>query len=62
MSEGPRPELLVPGTVPLAQLERIYRTGAAAVLSPAARPAVEAAAARNAEAAAGDAAVYGVNT
>ncbi|MFZ5710536.1 MAG: histidine ammonia-lyase [Pseudomonadota bacterium] len=62
MSEGPRPELLVPGAAPLSQLERIYRTGAAAALSPEARPAVEAAAARIAEAAAGDAAVYGVNT
>nr|WP_245211836.1 histidine ammonia-lyase [Neoroseomonas oryzicola] len=51
-----------PGAVTLAQLEHIYRTEAPATLSPAARPAVEAAAARVAEAAAGETAVYGVNT
>ena len=56
------PEILHPGAVTLAQLERIYRTGAPATLSPAARPGVEAAAARVAAAAAGDTAVYGVNT
>lgn len=56
------PEILQPGAVTLAQLERIYRTEAPAALSSAARPAVEAAAARVAEAAAGDTAVYGVNT
>ncbi len=56
------PEILLPGATSLAQLERIYRTEKPAVLSPAARPAVEAAAARVAEAAAGEAAVYGVNT
>lgn len=56
------PEILHPGAVTLAQLERIYRSEAPATLSPAARPGVEAAAARVAEAAAGDTAVYGVNT
>ena len=56
------PEILIPGETGLAQLERIWRTGAPAVLSPAARPAVEAAAARVAEAAQGEVAVYGVNT
>ncbi|MBR0658953.1 histidine ammonia-lyase [Roseomonas oryzicola] len=56
------PEILQPGAVTLAQLEHIYRTEAPATLSPAARPAVEAAAARVAEAAAGETAVYGVNT
>ncbi|WP_168733060.1 histidine ammonia-lyase [Aliigemmobacter aestuarii] len=56
------PETLIPGAVTLAQLERIYRNEAPAVLSPDARPAVETAAARVAEAAAGDQAVYGVNT
>jgi histidine ammonia-lyase len=56
------PEILIPGKTGLAQLERIWRSGAPAALSPAARPAVEAAAARVAEAAQGDVAVYGVNT
>ncbi len=56
------PEILHPGAVTLAQLERIYRTEAPATLVAAARPTVEAAAARVAEAAAGDTAVYGVNT
>jgi histidine ammonia-lyase len=56
------PEILIPGAVTLAQLERLYRTEAPAILSPDARPAVESAAARVAEAAAGTAAVYGVNT
>ena len=56
------PETLIPGRTPLAQLERIYRTGAAARLAPQARPAIEAAAARIATAAAGEEAVYGVNT
>ncbi len=56
------PEILHPGETTLAQLERLYRTGAPAALAPAARAGVEAAAARIATAAAGDAAVYGVNT
>jgi histidine ammonia-lyase len=56
------PEILIPGETGLAQLERIWRTGAPARLSPSARPAVEAAAAFVAEAAQGDVAVYGVNT
>ena len=56
------PELLIPGAVPLAQLERLWRSGAAAALAPAARPGIEAAAARIAAAAAGSDAVYGVNT
>jgi len=56
------PEILIPGATTLAQLRRIYRTGAAAILSPEARPAVERACARVAAAAAGEAAVYGVNT
>lgn len=53
---------LVPGAVTLSELEQLYRTDAAAVLDPACRPAVEAAAARIAAAAAGEAPVYGVNT
>jgi len=56
------PEILIPGATGLAQLERIWRSGAPAVLAPEARPGVEAARARVAEAAAGDAPVYGVNT
>ncbi len=56
------PETLHPGSTTLEQLERLYRTQAPAVLAPAARAEVDAAAARIAAAAAGDAAVYGVNT
>ena len=56
------PEILHPGTTTLAQLEHIYRTTAPARLPATARPAVDAAAARIAAAAAGTAAVYGVNT
>ena len=56
------PETLFPGQTTLAQLERLYRSGAPARLAPAARAGVEAAAARIAAAAAGNAAVYGVNT
>ena len=55
-------ETLIPGAVTLAQLERIYRSGAAARLDESARPGVERAASRIAAAAAGSAAVYGVNT
>ena len=56
------PEILIPGATTLEQLERLYRSQAPAVLAPDARAGVEAAAARIAAAAAGDAAVYGVNT
>ena len=56
------PETLIPGATTLAQLERLYRTGSPARLDPAARPAVETAAARIAQAAAGSDPVYGVNT
>jgi histidine ammonia-lyase len=56
------PETLVPGATALSHLERIWRGGAPARLAPSARAGVEAAAARVAEAAAGSAAVYGVNT
>ncbi len=56
------PETLTPGDVTLAQLERIWRGGAAAVLAPTSRAGVEAAALRVAAAAAGSEAVYGVNT
>ncbi len=54
-------ETLLPGRTSLAQLQRIY-LGAPARLDPAARQGVEAAAAQIAAAAAGEAAVYGVNT
>ena len=54
--------ILTPGKTTLATLARIYSSGAAATLSPACKPAVEAAAARIATAAAGAAPVYGVNT
>lgn len=55
-------ETFDPGKTQLAQIERLWRSGAPARLSPAARPAVESAAARIAQAAAGSAPVYGVNT
>ncbi len=55
-------ETLIPGATSLAQLERIYRAQSAAVLDPSARAGVEQAAAHIAAAAAGDVAVYGVNT
>lgn len=54
--------ILTPGAAPLTQLETLWREGAAFRLDPAARPAVEAAAARVRQAAEGGAAVYGVNT
>jgi histidine ammonia-lyase len=57
-----QPETLIPGATTLSQLRHIWQEGAAAVLDPAARPGVERAAARIAEAAAGTEAVYGVNT
>ena len=54
--------ILAPGSVTLAMLETIWREGKAPRLDPAARHAVEAAAAMVAAAAAGGAPVYGVNT
>jgi len=54
--------ILTPGTATLAQLEDVYRTGSAVTLDRACRARVEAAAQRVAEAAAGDAAIYGINT
>lgn len=56
------PETLIPGQTTLAQLQRIYRDEAPALLAAQARPGIEAAAAQIAVAAAGDLAVYGVNT
>ena len=56
------PEILIPGQTTLAQLERMYRTGAPAELPAAARAGIDRAAAIIATAAAGDTAVYGVNT
>ncbi|NOE19484.1 histidine ammonia-lyase [Ruegeria atlantica] len=53
---------LTPGTVTLSQLEQIFREECAVRLDPACRPAVEEAHKRIADAAAGEAAVYGVNT
>jgi histidine ammonia-lyase len=53
---------LHPGAVPLATLERLYRTPEPARLDDAFRPGIAAAAARIAEIAGGTAAVYGINT
>ncbi len=53
---------LTPGAVTLADLETIWRDTVAVRLDPQARPQIEAAAAIVAKAAAGDVAVYGVNT
>jgi len=53
---------MIPGTVTLATLEQIWRNGTPARLAPSARAGVEAAAAMVAEAAAGEAPVYGINT
>ena len=58
----PELETLIPGAVTLAQLERIYRNGSAARLDDSARAGVDRAASCIAQAAAGSAAVYGVNT
>ncbi|NBZ87558.1 histidine ammonia-lyase [Stagnihabitans tardus] len=55
-------EILIPGQTSLAQLEHIWRTEAPARLHDSARPGIEAACAHIAKAAAGSAAVYGVNT
>ncbi|NEX46353.1 histidine ammonia-lyase [Pseudotabrizicola algicola] len=54
--------ILTPGAVPLATLRTLYWQGGAPRLSPECAPAIARAAARIAEVAAGDAAVYGVNT
>lgn len=54
--------ILTPGAVPLATLRDLYWQGGAPRLSPDCAPAIARAAARIAEVAAGDAAVYGVNT
>jgi histidine ammonia-lyase len=54
--------VLTPGAATLSDLEAIWREGRAARLDPAARDAVEAAAAVVDAAARGDAPVYGVNT
>jgi histidine ammonia-lyase len=56
------PEILIPGQVTLAQLERIFRLGLPARLDASARPGILAAAAHITKAANGTAAVYGVNT
>ncbi len=53
---------LTPGAVTLADLERIYREEADVRLDDACRPAMQRAADRIAAAAAGEAAIYGVNT
>jgi len=54
--------VLTPGRATLEQLEQVWRDELAVSLDPAARDGVEAAARKVEEAAAGDAAVYGVNT
>lgn len=54
--------ILTPGAATLTELEEIYETGCSVTLDRACRPKVEAAAMRVAEAAAGEAAVYGINT
>ena len=56
------PETLLPGSVPLATLRRIYWLGETPGLAPSAAAGIARSAARIAEVAAGDAAVYGVNT
>ncbi len=53
---------LTPGAVSLAQLEQVFRDECAVQLDPACHPGIQAAHARIADAAAGEAAVYGVNT
>ncbi|PJF09877.1 histidine ammonia-lyase [Pseudorhodobacter sp. MZDSW-24AT] len=54
--------ILTPGAVPLATLRALYWQGGAPRLSPDCAPAIARAAARIAQVAAGEAAVYGVNT
>jgi histidine ammonia-lyase len=56
------PHILVPGAVTLADLEQIYWHGTPIRLAPEAMPGIDRAAARIAEVAAGNEAVYGVNT
>lgn len=56
------PETLIPGATTLAQLERLWREERPATLDASARPGIKAAAARIAQAAQGEAPVYGVNT
>lgn len=56
------PEILIPGHVSLAQLERIFRLGLPARLDDSARPGIDRAASHIAAAASGTVAVYGVNT
>lgn len=58
----PETLILTPGEATLAQLERIWREGLAVRLDDSARPGIQTSAARIAQAAAGDAPVYGVNT
>ena len=58
----PEPLILGHGRASLGNLERLYRSNLAARLDPARLPAVEASAALIERVAAGDAAVYGVNT
>jgi histidine ammonia-lyase len=53
---------LTPGSVPLSDLEAVYRTGVTARLHPDCDTPIREAAARIGEIAAGDTAVYGVNT
>ncbi|MDE4193278.1 MULTISPECIES: histidine ammonia-lyase [Rhodobacterales] len=53
---------MTPGAVTLQTLETLYRSDTPVRLDPAARPAVEAAARMVADAAAGDAPIYGINT
>ena len=53
---------LMPGATTLIELEAIWRSGGSVALHASARAKIDAAAALVAEAAAGDAAVYGVNT
>ncbi|MEC7258724.1 MAG: histidine ammonia-lyase [Pseudomonadota bacterium] len=53
---------LTPGQVTLAELETLFREQSAVTLAPEVRGAIDASAARVAQAAAGDVAVYGINT
>ncbi|ASJ74318.1 histidine ammonia-lyase [Granulosicoccus antarcticus] len=54
--------VLIPGSTTLSTLEQLWRENTAVSLDPSARPAMQAAADLVAQAAAGDVAVYGVNT
>lgn len=54
--------ILTPGAASLADLEHVFRTECAVRLDPACRPAIQSAHDQIADAAAGDTAVYGVNT